>query len=907
MHYNQPRDETASGRLLNTSQIYGTISEDEIRIHQRTTLNFQRRKWKPSSVLLFVLIFCGISAVTWYSLRKPTTSATYQEKPVISTHLEYLGPDNFNVPAKNMATSDSSSQTSGYFEPNEEQHAEPKPISPKEKKEKNDSDDNRDSTTASTGEGKKPKSISISPGPKSTTPSKSPKPKSRDSKEQPSKDHPDSRPETSKPKSSDPKSQSTTEKPPSTDPKSQSSTQKPKVSTQRPKSERNPDPNTHQSSSSKRHQQAGISPTSSPNAQKSTHSKHKHKSKTHGTNSTMDSSLPSPTVIPISSPTQSPSAKPVAAPSFSPNGNSIAEDGFNTRPHIILVLVDDMGFNDISYNNDPQLVNQVETPFLKQLARSGIILEKFYAFADCTPSRAALLTSVHPLTSGMYMDTINYDSEWGLPLRYKILPQHLKLANYTSHIVGKWDIGHYTRMLTPIERGFDSFLGYYGSSVDYFSHEVTQTQYCETTACKHWLNKCDGSVFTDFHWNKEYLQTLNYSTAVYEHRVETILDEYAEKGHTDPLFLYVAHQAPHSPHQASNETNEYFQSQFLVGETGWKRRATFAACLYELDTAIQSMVERMQSLDLYSRSYIFFMSDNGAVPGKLGGGSNWPLRGGKFLPYEGGVRVPAFVHSPMLPRKRWGSTYSSLVHITDILPTVLDLAGISNIEGTIDGISFLQSLFSGAEGSRVQVLVHADVADKNDRTQWFGAYIHRDWKIVINGTDAGWYSPDSLEYATTEMGYTKPEVYTDRAARHGDYSSYFNTSALYDLKTDPSERTNLIETYPEIFEKLRGKFVEYVAQAADAEYDCGCNCQSDGCAYLYEWFYHHSCFVYPWSSNSKTATPSPEKPAVPAGLTIDGDDDNPSQTPGSRSKSSSLPDLIAIDRIMHHAPVHARS
>lgn len=297
------------------------------------------------------------------------------------------------------------------------------------------------------------------------------------------------------------------------------------------------------------------------------------------------------------------------------------------------------------------------------------------------------------------------------------------------------------------------------------------------------------------------------------------------------------------------------------------------------------------------------MSDNGAVPGKLGGGSNWPLRGGKFLPYEGGVRVPAFVHSPMLPRKRWGSTLTSLVHITDILPTILNLAGIGEIAGAIDGISFLESLFTGEEGDREEVLVFADVADKNDRSQWFGGYIHKDWKIIINATEAGWYSPDSLEYATTEMGYTKPEVYTDRAARHGDYSTYFNASALYYLKTDPSERINLIHEHPRVFNKLKKRFLKYVAQAVDAEYDCGCNCEDDGCAYLYEWFYHHSCFVYPWSSDTNSETPSTTKPATPVGIDPT-DDDNPSTTGGSQS-SSNLPDLIANDRTMQHAPVGA--
>merc|ERR1719267_325119 len=85
-------------------------------------------------------------------------------------------------------------------------------------------------------------------------------------------------------------------------------------------------------------------------------------------------------------------------------------------------------------------------------------------------------------------------------------------------------------------------------------------------------------------------------------------------------------------------------------------------------------MKKLESGGLYEKSFVLFMSDNGAMPGMTGGGSNWPLRGGKFLPFEGGVRVPAFVHSPLLPASRVGTTVSGLIHVTDLAPTLLELA-----------------------------------------------------------------------------------------------------------------------------------------------------------------------------------------------------------------------------------------
>jgi len=513
-----------------------------------------------------------------------------------------------------------------------------------------------------------------------------------------------------------------------------------------------------------------------------------------------------------------------------------------------------MGWNDISYNNDPNLVNQVETPFLHELASAGIILEKFYTFADCTPSRAALLTGVHPITSGMYMDTIKYDSEWSLDVGYQLIPQYLAQANYTSQMVGKWDIGHYTRALTPTKRGFETFLGFYGSSIEYYSHAVTQTQYCQTDECKVWLDKCRGASLHDFHDDFDNLRTSNYSTDVFEQRAEQILANHMAATPNAPLFLYLAHHAPHSPHESSNATYQYYHDKFLKdkdGTTGREQRASFSACVSELDDSMRSLVQKMEDLGMYEDSFMWFMSDNGAMPGVLGGGSNWPLRGGKFLPYEGGIRVPAFVHSPLLPLARRGSTHTGLVHVTDVLPTFLELAlgqKAQEVSATLDGISALPSIWSDEDSERTSVLAHATVADTDDRGHWYGAYIEKEWKVIVNTTAATWYNPDSFEYARATGAYQEPSYYEDLAMSGIDsVDVFFNESALYNLDDDPYEMTDLKHVHAEKFHSLTNTFFKLVSESADAQYHCGCNCKVIGCAEIYKKFYENDCYVYPWN------------------------------------------------------------
>lgn len=146
-------------------------------------------------------------------------------------------------------------------------------------------------------------------------------------------------------------------------------------------------------------------------------------------------------------------------------------------PHIVFVLADDLGWNDVSYHGCPQ----IRTPNIDALAWNGIRLRRYYTQPLCTPSRAALLSGRYPIKLGMQHSVIYNEEPRGLPLSVKLLPQWLADLGYVTHIIGKWHMGFYKKEYTPLMRGFQRHVGYWGAYVDYYKHQkaylgATKTQ-----------------------------------------------------------------------------------------------------------------------------------------------------------------------------------------------------------------------------------------------------------------------------------------------------------------------------------------------------------------------------------------------------------------------------------------------
>ena len=138
-----------------------------------------------------------------------------------------------------------------------------------------------------------------------------------------------------------------------------------------------------------------------------------------------------------------------------------------SQPHLVLLTVDDLGFNDIGYQSTDL---SAATPTLTSLARAGVVLDSYYGQEMCTPARASILTGRWVASIGFQDTELTQWSTKGVPLRAKMLPQHLRELGYATHGFGKWNVGFCNESYLPWNRGFDSFLGYMTQGISYYEH-----------------------------------------------------------------------------------------------------------------------------------------------------------------------------------------------------------------------------------------------------------------------------------------------------------------------------------------------------------------------------------------------------------------------------------------------------
>ncbi|KAF4519023.1 hypothetical protein B566_EDAN009786 [Ephemera danica] len=140
-----------------------------------------------------------------------------------------------------------------------------------------------------------------------------------------------------------------------------------------------------------------------------------------------------------------------------------------SRPHIVYILCDDMGWNDVGFTGHTDL----QTPNIDALAYHGRILTQHYALPTCTPSRSALLTGKYPIHTGMQGYPISPSEPRALPLYERLMPQYFKDLGYQTHLVGKWHLGHYEWKFTPtLRKAFDSHFGYFNGFIGYYDHDM---------------------------------------------------------------------------------------------------------------------------------------------------------------------------------------------------------------------------------------------------------------------------------------------------------------------------------------------------------------------------------------------------------------------------------------------------
>lgn len=426
------------------------------------------------------------------------------------------------------------------------------------------------------------------------------------------------------------------------------------------------------------------------------------------------------------------------------------------KPNIVFILSDDQGFDDIGYRNP-----DIKTPHLDGLASSGVKLEQFYVQPVCTPTRACLLTGRYPMRLGLQLGVIKPESRHGLPLDVALLPQKLSGAGYLTAITGKWHLGNGGPEYLPTQRGFRHQHGLYLGMTDYFTHER------------------DGGL--DWHRDDHALRQEGYATELIGQEAVHLIQKHG--GH-QPLFLYVAFNAPHTPLQAPDS---YVRQYSNLGD---RRRQTYAAMITSMDDAIGAIVAALDRKGMRENTLIVFSSDNG---GNLPAASNRPFRDQKGSVYEGGVRVPAFAHWPgQLPA---GKTVQQPLHMVDWYPTLLDLAGIESTESAIDGRNLWPALLGEVKPIHDEILINAAPGT--------GALRQGDWKLVINGhlRFKGGSPGPSFSWADLLKESKLPSDDANRT--HVE---------LFNLADDPGETLNLAEKYPERVQVLTTRYQAYASQ-----------------------------------------------------------------------------------------------
>ena len=368
------------------------------------------------------------------------------------------------------------------------------------------------------------------------------------------------------------------------------------------------------------------------------------------------------------------------------------EQARTTRPNIIFILADDLGYGDLGCYGQ----TKIKTPNLDKLATEGVRFTDFYAGSTvCAPSRCALMTGLH---SGH--GRIRGNGNQALGPGDITVAEVLKAAGYHTGLIGKWGLGDEHTLGLPQKKGFDEFAGYLD--------QVHAHDYYTTYLWRH-------DPRTGFDGQQPLYENLAGKKGLYTHDMFTTaalnfvrINKPDRSNKYEPFFLYLAYTIPHANNEEGSRTGNGMQvpSDAPYSAEPWPQtEKNKAAMITRLDADVGKLLEKLQSLRIDESTIIFFSSDNG--PHKEGGvdprffESSGPLRGIKRDLYEGGIRVPLIVRWPgkikpaQVNEQPWA--------FWDFLPTAAALAE-TRTPAHLDGISMLPVLLGETQTNRHEFL-----------------------------------------------------------------------------------------------------------------------------------------------------------------------------------------------------------
>lgn len=422
------------------------------------------------------------------------------------------------------------------------------------------------------------------------------------------------------------------------------------------------------------------------------------------------------------------------------------------RPlNVVLFFTDDQGYADVGCYG----AQGFQTPYLDRMASEGVRLTDFYvAQPVCGASRAALLTGCYPNRIGL-MGAPDHNARHGIHDDEVTLGELFKAQGYTTAIYGKWHLGHLPPFL-PLRHGFDDYFGLPYSNDMWPYHPERPQDYIDLP-----LIEGETTVATN--------PDMDRLTTWYTERAVRFLEQNRDRH----FFLYLPHSMAHVPLGVSDRFR------------GKSEQGLYGDVMMELDWSMGEILQALERLGLDESTLVIFTSDNGPwISYGDHAGSAGPLREAKGTTWEGGVRVPCIMRWPgCIPQ---GSICNEPAMTIDIFPTLAALLGAELPPHPLDGRD-IWPLLRGDPG----------VSSPHDALYF--------------------YSGNNLE--AVRSGRWKlhlPHRYRTLSGREGGkggnpvlYDMTETDWALYDLREDIGESTNVIASYPEVAARLKAMAEEF--------------------------------------------------------------------------------------------------
>jgi len=431
-----------------------------------------------------------------------------------------------------------------------------------------------------------------------------------------------------------------------------------------------------------------------------------------------------------------------------------------STPNIVLIVADDLGYGDIGLNGQ----KYIETPYLDQMAREGLVLTQFYSGSPvCAPSRSALMTGMHTGHTHIRGNReVKPEGQEPILDSLVTIAEVLQSAGYATGAFGKWGLGFVNTEGDPLNQGFDRFYGYncQRQSHRYFPPHL-------------WDNDMKVEIPNNTPQNPE-----GYAPDLIQREALSFIEENADK----PFFLFLPYTLPHAELMVPEDSlfikykgkfdeapfmgNDYKPGQPSTGYASQEYpKAAYAAMVNRLDVYVGQVMEKLKQLGLEENTLVIFTSDNG--PAKEGGAdpdffdSNGMFRGYKRDVYEGGIRVPFIAKWP--GKITAGSESDHIGAFWDLLPTLGEVVN-HDVQTGIDGLSLLPVMTGEGEQEDHEYLY---------------------WEFHEQG------GKQAVRRGKWKAVRLQVKVQSDNAPIE-----------LYDLEQDPSEQRDVASQYPDIVNEM---------------------------------------------------------------------------------------------------------